>query len=356
MAKLEISGIRGFDGPRTVDLDFTRPDGTHAGWTVLAGRNGSGKSTLLQAVALALLGPGNSGAIRDVDSWGDATLEKDNQLLISISTDDRFDPRGGDDAQLRVKWNCSFSDETVALWSSEGSTGEVSSWTTRPDGWFYTGYGPFRRHSYPDVGLGGPEAPRRFEALRTLFDEDATLVEGVSWLIGQHLLRLEEKPGAAELIRTVLAFLADGLLPDGFQVCKVDSRGLWVTRDGREFPLRQMSDGYRTVTALVVDIVRRMHAAYGTLEIEERDGTPTLPYPGIVLIDEVDAHLHVSWQQKIGGWLKAHFPAMQFIVTTHSPYICQSADPGGLIRLSGPDEQEPPRVVGEVERLSALPV
>ncbi|MDH6129222.1 hypothetical protein [Kitasatospora sp. GP82] len=56
--------------------------------------------------------------------------------------------------------------------------------------------------------------------------------------------------------------------------------------------------------------------------------------------------LHVSWQKRIGGWLKKHFPLIQFIVTTHSPYICQAADPGGLIRLPGPDSREAPEVVG----------
>ncbi len=67
--------------------------------------------------------------------------------------------------------------------------------------------------------------------------------------------------------------------------------------------------------------------------------------PGVVLIDEIDVHLHVTWQKKIGGWLKEHFPNVQFIVSSHSPYICQSADPGGLIRLPGVDEDVPPRVV-----------
>ncbi|WP_230992856.1 hypothetical protein [Streptomyces endocoffeicus] len=43
VTRLRLDGIRGFHGPRTVDLDFTRPDGGYAGWTVLAGRNGSGK-------------------------------------------------------------------------------------------------------------------------------------------------------------------------------------------------------------------------------------------------------------------------------------------------------------------------
>nr|WP_079008179.1 AAA family ATPase [Streptomyces sp. XY431] len=65
----------------------------------------------------------------------------------------------------------------------------------------------------------------------------------------------------------------------------------------------------------------------------------------LLLIDEVDAHLHVSWQQRIGEWLKQHFPQVQFIVTTHSPYICQAADQNGLIRLPGPSEESAPCVV-----------
>ncbi|MFG2601447.1 AAA family ATPase [Streptomyces sp. NPDC048462] len=109
-----------------------------------------------------------------------------------------------------------------------------------------------------------------------------------------------------------------------------------------------MSDGQRTVIALVLDIVRQMHSAYGVLTFEERDGgTVALPHPGVVLIDEIDAHLHMTWQKSIGQWLTAHFPAIQFIVTTHSPYICQAADPGGLIRLPGVGEQKPPQVVDE---------
>ena len=106
-----------------------------------------------------------------------------------------------------------------------------------------------------------------------------------------------------------------------------------------------MSDGYRTVAALVVDILKQIHDAYGELVLDTTDGTPNVPNSGVVIIDEIDAHLHVSWQKRIGGWLKAHFPNIQFIVTTHSPYICQAADPGGLIRLPGPDEESPVEVV-----------
>jgi hypothetical protein len=181
-----------------------------------------------------------------------------------------------------------------------------------------------------------------------LFDEDISLVEGVSWLIAQHLYRLENQRGAQETLDAALAIIGDGMLPDGYRVSRVNSDGLWIRHNSDEFPLRQMSDGYRTVTALVVDIIRQMSVAFQELQIsDDQDGRPTLSYPGIVLVDEVDAHLHVSWQKHIGEWLKIHFPLIQFIVTSHSPYVCQSADPGGLVRLAGPEEQDHPRVVDE---------
>lgn len=152
--------------------------------------------------------------------------------------------------------------------------------------------------------------------------------------------------GKSTLLQAIALCLAGPR--NGMRIDDVDSDGLWVSgAGGQRRPLRQMSDGYRAVTALVLDIVRQLAAAYPSIAIEYRNGVPTLPYPGVVLIDEVDAHLHVSWQKKIGEWLKAHFPAIQFIVTSHSPYICQSADPGGLIRLPGPEEPDGPRVVGQ---------
>ncbi|MFI6455252.1 AAA family ATPase [Streptosporangium amethystogenes] len=347
VANLKISGVRGFSGPRKIDLDFARrEDGTYAGWTVLAGRNGSGKTTVLQALALVLAEPLLRGVV-DTDTWpGFSTPAHDGEIAVELAVSAGFDiGRDSTDLSLSLLWEGTSPDYGI-LFSERPD--EAPPWELRPhQGWLLAGYGPFRRLSAArltreDTGQGSRRA-----GLSTLFDEDEGLVEGISWLLEQHLYRLEGKAGAAELLATVLELLGDGLLPDGSQIFRVNSDGLWVRRSNREFPLRRMSDGYRTVTALVLDIVRQMHVAYGTLIVETQDGHPTLPYPGVVLIDEVDAHLHVSWQQKIGEWLKTHFPRIQFIVTTHSPYICQSASPGGLIRLPGPDEEDSPRVVDE---------
>ena len=54
----------------------------------------------------------------------------------------------------------------------------------------------------------------------------------------------------------------------------LDSSGLWVISGGRRFPLREMSDGYRSTAALVVDLIKQSHDCYGDLRFEVRDGTP----------------------------------------------------------------------------------
>ena len=157
------------------------------------------------------------------------------------------------------------------------------------------------------------------------------MTQGVQWLIDKHLRSLEGKKWARELGQAAIQVLANGLLPSDYEVSEVDSDGLWVVHRGHRFALPEMSDGYRSVAALVVDLIKQVHDCYGDLHFEVHEGVPVVTAPGVVIIDEVDAHLHLSWQRRIGTWLKGHFPNIQFIVTTHSPYICHAADPGGLI-------------------------
>ena len=359
VARLRIDGVRGFYGARSVDLDLTRPDGSLAGWTVLAGRNGSGKSTVLQALALALSGPRSTGFIPSLSDWisigatraeiraeliasaADASdqLPLDPQVWMNFS---RLPQKSAHDTEIPEPEFHGIGLDSFA------EPQRVSAVRPRLSGWFYAGYGPFRHLGSSTTRRSGKSGFSKLaQQVSSLFDETVPLADAVDWLIDQHLYQLEKRSGAGRLLNVVATLLSDGLLPDGFKVRKVDSDGLWLSNAASELPLREMSDGYRAVTALVVDIVRQMSAAYPDLRLSTRDSTPTLPYPGVILIDEVDAHLHVSWQQKIGIWLKTHFPEIQFIVTTHSPYICQSADPGGLILLPRPGEHRPPRIADQ---------
>jgi hypothetical protein len=101
----------------------------------------------------------------------------------------------------------------------------------------------------------------------------------------------------------------------------------------------------------MVDILRHMIATYGVggLFTKDKDGNISITRSGIILIDEIDAHLHPEWQRKIGFWLKRHFPNIQFIVTTHSPIICQAADKKGLFHLPAPGSGKEPSQLSDEE-------
>lgn len=101
-----------------------------------------------------------------------------------------------------------------------------------------------------------------------------------------------------------------------------------VRKDGDILPFHLLSDGYRRVFAIVADIARRAAMLNPHLGAEAvRRST------GVVAIDELDLHLHPSWQREIVGALKRAFPNIQFIATTHSPFIIQSLAPGEVIAL-----------------------
>jgi predicted ATP-binding protein involved in virulence len=88
------------------------------------------------------------------------------------------------------------------------------------------------------------------------------------------------------------------------------------TEDGEVIDMKTLSDGYSAIVSMVTEIIIRMEAiSFGRLDIS-----------GIVLIDEVETHLHVSLQRQILPFLNTMFPHIQFIITTHSPFVLSSVD------------------------------
>lgn len=102
---------------------------------------------------------------------------------------------------------------------------------------------------------------------------------------------------------------------------------LFIHKKGDPTPYRlsQLSDGYRTMLALAMDLARRM--AVVNAENYAATGKSVLESPAIVLIDEVELHLHPSWQQRVLPDLMRTFSNTQFIVTTHSPQVISSVKP-----------------------------
>jgi predicted ATP-binding protein involved in virulence len=90
---------------------------------------------------------------------------------------------------------------------------------------------------------------------------------------------------------------------------------LLIERRGVEIPVRQLSDGERGSLGLILDLTRRLAQANPGLDDPAANG------PGVVLIDEIDLHLHPKWQREIVRNLPDAFPKLQFIATTHSPQV-----------------------------------
>jgi predicted ATP-binding protein involved in virulence len=99
--------------------------------------------------------------------------------------------------------------------------------------------------------------------------------------------------------------------------------------DERTLPFGLLSEGFRNMLAMVADIAHRAAILNPHLEVDVAQKAP-----GIVLIDEIDLHLHPRWQRRVVEDLRRTFPRMQFIATTHSPFIIQSLRPGELVDLN----------------------
>lgn len=110
-----------------------------------------------------------------------------------------------------------------------------------------------------------------------------------------------------------------------------------LKKKGEELPLSQLSDGEKCYIALVCDIVRRLSLANPTGDI--------LNGEGIVLIDEVDLHLHPSWEQTVMEKLHYTFPNIQFIVSAHSPLVASHFD-GQVFAVNNGTVTPLPRLYG----------
>jgi energy-coupling factor transporter ATP-binding protein EcfA2 len=352
LKRITLQDVRGF---RTLDFSFGA-ERESAGLWVITGDNASGKTALLKAIALAVIGPSNArdlhmplaGWIRQTASFGKIEAE-----LWKHPSDHHSGVKGNRGSVLTPKIELQSTPRGDVFARGESDPNVLyGPWTESPSGWLCCGYGPFRRL----YGAASETLEKHTswvgDRLGTLATEGAALAECVKWLKDLHHHSLDtHRPNAKEagtLLSQALKLLNEDFLSNGLTVNRVDSDGVWIDHpDGRILRLEELSDGYRSSLAMMFDIVS--HIAYECdkkLELRQVHGQSVVDYPGIVLIDELDAHLHPEWQRRIGFWLKHKFPQMQFIVTTHSPLVCQAAD--GLFHLPGPGKPEQPsRVTAE---------
>ncbi len=344
-------------------LDLIQKNGSPRMWTVLVGEHGTCKTTLLQTIAVAASGPdkGTHLATDVIESWPDLRRPDGS---ISIKADFGFSaarhPRRRYSPGVGVIGRAFLAPPqlhtTIHLKTGrgifEGSSrydqpigGEPDAdplaWARRENvsDWMVAGYGTSRllRSS------GTTDTTRRrdpaFDRLKPLFGADLL---GTAFM---DLLGPELAHGFAKILQQV--FVEGGLLP---AITQLELRGRGGIRstshlidsqrfemdilgdDGKRIrvPATWLSQGYQAVIAWLADVV-------GQILLETGEVVPAAEMEGIVLVDEIDLHLHPAWQVQLVPALKKVFPRLQFIATTHSPMVLPALTADEVFILSRDD-------------------
>lgn len=180
----------------------------------------------------------------------------------------------------------------------------------------------------PDVEPKSDVGSNRLDGYRDCLNPAATQKHLLGWMKKYTFVELQRKkpvPQLQAIRRAVVACIDDA---KDFRY-EVDLDELVLEMNNGECPrFRTLSDGYRNMVAMVADIAWRA----SVLNPQLLDRAPDYA-EGVVLIDEIDLHLHPKWQRRVLSDLRRVFPRLQFIATTHSPFIVQSLEAGQLVNL-----------------------
>ena len=160
-----------------------------------------------------------------------------------------------------------------------------------------------------------------------------------AWMRAQEALRSEHSLAARALVAVEEA--VSRFLPE-FSNLRVndDGKSLLIDRGSSTVAVRQMSDGERGTLALVLDLTRRLFQANPEMD------DPVAEAEVVVLIDEIDLHLHPVWQRQIVQKLTATFPNCQFIATTHSPQVIGEVEHNQIHIMSNGEVYSPAHSFG----------
>lgn len=291
--------IKNFRPIRYLEVDLSRSTSEQGPWTVLLGENGSGKSSVLHAIVLTLMG-GEQRRALGIDARN-YLRHGARQGLVQVFLTGRTDP-------LELTWTLD----------------DVEFHGPEPVPALLLAYGATRLlPRAPEVDPG-----ERVVRVDNLFDPLRALADPTAWLLSLDDDAYDE---VAAGIQEMLALDQDSYL--------IRERDRVVLRQGRtQSDLSTLSDGYQAMVVMACDILRSV------LQFWEQ---PTLA-EGIVLIDEIGAHLHPRWRMRIVGAVRRLLPRVQFIVTTHDPLCLRGVLDGEVTVVRRNSE-------GDVVTLSDLP-
>ena len=326
---LSLENVRSFGEKQTIS--FAREDGRPAQWTIILGDNGVGKTTVLKSLALMMPDfqpqavAGAVGFISDLKyNWyfirnarhSETRIEcitNTGPLLLSALANVKSDLHN------TYIYHASSAD---AL--KDGILGGSYGGTKKLMGLICYGYGAGRTTGNSTLS----EAPKTLYTCASLFDDRADLLNPEEWfLFADYRMAKDKDPLTTQnfhLIKAaLLKIMEEGEVTD-LEVAPVQSGG-GSPRQGVRFKtpygwvrLRDMSLGYQTLVVWLTDFADKLFVRYP-------NSKNPLEEPAIVLIDEIDLHLHPSWQRKLIKSLSEIFINTQFIATAHSPLVVQAA-------------------------------
>ena len=286
------------------------------GWNVLVADNGCGKSTVLRAIAMALCG-------------NDDRATRTAGRLLKV---------GKAEGAIELRFG---ADKFVTRLVREGARVRIESELVTPvqtGEWLVLGFPPLR-----GVSTRRPEAPTGQRPLGPGVEDLLPLVTGdvderlddlKQWIVNRTFAEVTRRRRNAGAINDSVARffrIATALMPEvGYwmEFSGIDNDTLEVmvrTPDG-ELPLQFLSQGMNSVIGWTGTLIAR-------LEDVEAAGVPAGGIQGIVLVDEIDSHLHPKWQRKIVKAIRDEFAGVQVIATTHSPLLLGSIPDAGLLHL-----------------------
>ncbi len=316
LKSIRLKNCKCFDD---LELTFAEEDGSVRSWTVLLGENGTGKSTLLKAIAVVTSGSNALGELLEEPSdW--IRYRKTYCELEAVLVTQELEERH---LQVRINKGDTITDVIVRNLQGLDALDRALKYAER--NYFVVGFGASRRLS-PDIGRRAKTSAfrsARAQNVATLFDADAVLNPLESWAMD---LDYANRTGIRTIRHVLNQFLPDVTF---HRIDKKQGRLLFKTPDGI-VPLQALSDGYQNIAAWVGDLLYRITEVF-------EDYRNPLNARGLLLIDEVDLHLHPNWQRELLAFLGNHLPNFQCIVTTHSPVTAQQAGQGHLHYLTRED-------------------
>ncbi len=170
----------------------------------------------------------------------------------------------------------------------------------------------------------------------SLFDNNQTMKDPIQWLKD---LKLNEENNITTIATTTLKEIFFDLLEKNVEIV-IEGSNVYFIEKGYKLNLDELSEGYRSIIIFVCDLLYRL------TDNNKDEGENILDIKGVLLIDEIDLHLHPKWQKVIVTRLRHIFPNIQFFFTTHSPTIIQGASEdaiiykvyreGGITKVSAP--------------------